>query len=188
MTKRILLASLVTLALGIAGMAAAHEDAVLESPQSAVAAGAVLAVTGKDFTEGQSYALRLVGALNEYDLGNVSGGEGGRFSIDLQIPPAVKPGVYTLRAVAADGDEVASLDLTVTQAGRSSRDSVAQVPDEGLSRSGGMARSDEIVVERSRSGLEWGVIGLIIGLAGGLGIGLVRRSAGSNGISVQEGE
>lgn len=170
--------TLAALALAIAGPAAAHEDAVLESYQSVVAAGGVLAVTGRDFTEGQSYALRLVGALDEYDLGDIRAAAGGRFSIELEIPATVKPGVYTVRAIAADGDDVASLDLTLTK-GERRADSVAHQPmgdspERGHSET--MARSDDIVVERSRSGREWGVIGLIIGLAGGLGIGLVRRS------------
>ena len=40
-----------------------------------------------------------------------------------------------------------------------------------------MARADELPIERSRAGFEWGVIGLIIGLAAGLGIAMVRHPA-----------
>jgi hypothetical protein len=38
-----------------------------------------------------------------------------------------------------------------------------------------MARAEEISIERNRSGIEWGFIGLIVGGAGGLGIGLLGR-------------
>ncbi len=36
------------------------------------------------------------------------------------------------------------------------------------------ARAEELPIQRSRRGAEWGVIGLLIGLAAGLGVSLIR--------------
>ncbi|MEE9576834.1 MAG: hypothetical protein V3W35_05425 [Gemmatimonadota bacterium] len=153
-----------------------HEKAVLESSRSSVPAGAVLPLDGRDFGAGESYVLRLVGALREYDLGEVEADAEGLFSIELAIPGSVTPGAYQVVAVAPDGDVAARLDLTVLEAeavapeGADERPA-GEVVHEAAPR---VARADEMPIERSRSGLEWGVIGLLIGGAGGLGLGLLR--------------
>jgi hypothetical protein len=156
----------------------AHEKAVLESSRSSVPAGAVLPLDGRDFGAGESYVLRLMGALREYDLGEVEADAEGLFSIELAIPGSVTPGTYQVVAVAPDGDVAARLDLTVLEA-------EAAEPEGAEARPAGeaahevaprVARADEMPIERSRSGLEWGVIGLLIGGAGGLGLGLIKKS------------
>ncbi len=40
----------------------------------------------------------------------------------------------------------------------------------------GMARAEDLPIQRSRSEAECGVIGLVIGLTGGLGVSMIRRS------------
>lgn len=146
----------------------AHEEAVLESPASAVPAGGVLPLSGRDFAKDESYALRLRGALRVYELGEAEADGDGGFSLELELPAAVEPGAYQLLAVAADGDIVARLDLQVLPAG-------AGAAGGGAAPTGGHARTDDIRIERERSGAEWGAIGLLIGLAAGLGVGLLRR-------------
>lgn len=150
----------------------AHENAVLKSPQSAVAAGRALTLSGSDFEEGQTYQLKLVGALNEHELRPVTASSEGTFSIEVEIPATVRAGQYRLVAIAPDGDDVAGLDVTILEAA-----SAAAEPDGARGReASNMPRAEEMPIERSRSGVEWGLIGLVIGLAGGLGIGLVRRA------------
>ena len=39
-----------------------------------------------------------------------------------------------------------------------------------------MARAEDLPIQRSRSEAECGVIGLVIGLTGGLGVSMIRRS------------
>ena len=39
-----------------------------------------------------------------------------------------------------------------------------------------MARAADLPIQRSRSGAEWGVIGLVIGLMGDLGVSMIRRA------------
>lgn len=174
---------LALLALPAAGAPALHEEAVLESPSSAVPAGSPLALDGRDFTAGEAYTLRLEGTLREYDLRKVEPGEDGTFSLEVEIPAEVRPGSYQLVAVAPDGDVVARLDLAVLRG--ASGDPAAGDGDGGSEagdRSGAdAARSDEMELERDRGALEWGVIGLLVGLAGGFGVGLLRKGSAGRG-------
>ncbi len=164
MLGRAVSAGLLLVFAGPAALAIAHEQAVLESPQSIVAAGETLTVNGSDFDEG-TYALRLIGALEEFDLRRVTPNEEGSFALELEIPGAVRAGQYKLTAVASDGETVASLDLTILE------------PEAGhAANSAEMARAEDLPIQRSRERAEWGVIGLLIGLAGGLGVSMIRRS------------
>ena len=170
MLGRTISAGLLLVFAGPTALAIAHEEAVLKSPQSAVAAGGILTVNGSDFKEG-TYALRLIGALEEFDLRRVTPNEEGAFALELEIPGAVRAGQYKLTAVASDGDVVASLDLIVLEAGP------ANEAEAGHGANGDeMARAEDLPIERSRGGAEWGLIGLLIGLAGGLGVSMIRRA------------
>lgn len=158
---------------------AAHEEAVLRSTQSSVSAGASLELTGSDFTGSETYALKLLGVLDEYEVSEVAADSAGTFTYRLEVPANVSPGAYQIVAIASDGDVVARLDITVLAA---SAEGGASAP--GEHPAGGQegnpssaARHDDIRIERNRSGIEWGVIGLVIGLAGGVGLGMVRRTA-----------
>jgi hypothetical protein len=156
-----------------------HEDAVLRSPASAIAAGDTLPLSGADFSPSSTYELQLLGALREYELRRIEIGPEGTFDLALPIPSDVAPGVYKLVAVAPDGDRVAGLDLTVLEPTLAATDSDGEPKDDdasGQTEMREMARADEIPIERSRSGAEWGVIGLVVGLAAGFGIMLIRRS------------
>jgi len=167
-TVAAVLASLSVLLLFPGGPALAHEEAVLKSPTSSVAAGATLPLSGAEFGEDERYTLRLVGALHEYELGGVTADKDGSFVLDLTVPADVSPGEYRIVAIAADGDAAARLDLTVR--GPAAAD--GNVMDMG-------ARAENISITRSRSGLEWGIIGLLVGAAAGFGLSLlsVRRVA-----------
>lgn len=145
----------------------AHEKAVLEVGASSVAAGDSLQIRGKDFTAGNTYRLRLLGAMEAYDLSGVTAGAEKTFTISTGIPGTVRPGTYRIVAVAPDGDVVASRDLTVLEPR-------ARSVGEGAP-AGEVAVGGRLEIKRSWSGVEWAIIGLVIGLAGGLGIGLLRR-------------
>lgn len=178
MTRREVVGAALSIALFLAVRSgAAHENAVLESPQSSIAAGAALPLSGSEFGNGQTYRLKLAGALQEYELVTVAADGAGKFSLDVAIPPDVRPGLYKLIAVASDGDEVASLDLTIAEPvpARVGEAEHEVVGESGAQHGAGMARADELSIQRSRSGAEWGVIGLVIGLAAGLGVSLLRH-------------
>ncbi|MFQ5679336.1 MAG: hypothetical protein ACE5HP_07740 [Gemmatimonadota bacterium] len=177
------LAILLWLGLGAGPVGAAvHDEAVLESEVSSVAGGGMLPLQGSHFEEETSYALRLVGALREYEFRKVRADAEGNFSLELAIPGEVRPGAYQVEAVAPDGDVVARLDLTVLEAAASAAGAAepAAAGEGPAGRSGPMATAEEIVIERDRSGLEWGIIGLLTGLAGGLGLTLLRRGSAAD--------
>ncbi len=171
------LAGLLMLFFGAPALAGdAHPEAVLKSPHTSIAAGGSLELNGSDFQESEKYRLRLLGALREYDLREVQADSAGAFSIELSVPAEVAPGSYQIVAIASDGDIVARLDMTVLKA-VAAASGAADASHEAISQVGSeSARSDDIRIERNWSGLEWGVIGLLIGLAGGLGLVMIRGS------------
>lgn len=174
---------LVGAALVVPRPAAAHEEAVLEASAAAVAAGSSLELTGSDFTADEEFRLRLLGALEEHDLGTVTADSAGQFRLDLELPADVRQGRYQLVALAPDGDEVARLDLNVTAAtsagGEDARPAAEGAGTAGEGSPGGRdeARADEMEIERSRSGVEWAALLLVVGLSGGLGARLLRGAS-----------
>lgn len=171
-----LMALLALLAVS-ASEAVAHGTATLKSSSSSVEAGGTLTLGGAGFEPGESYRLLFRGALDEREIRTVTARVDSTFTVELQVSADTRPGQYRLVAVAPDGDEVASLDLAVIAASETHDVAPGHAEDMGTAVSHGAAgaRTDEIVIERRRAGVEWGVIGLLIGLAGGLGIGLLRR-------------
>jgi len=161
--------------------APAHPEATLRAARAAVAAGTALPVTGENFAANGKVLLALRGALGEYRLVEVTATGEGTLSVSLHIPAEVRPGRYQLVALADDGDVVARLELTLeppaagsaVESGSGAEDDPA--PGQMAGQHDRMARADELPIQRSRNGLEWGIIGLVVGLAGGLGLGLLRR-------------
>jgi len=165
---------LAVLAVIVGLIAAVHPESVLKSSQSAVAAGGDLQLEGAEFSEGGTFSLVLLGALNEYTLEDVQANEDGAFTIGLSIPANVRPGQYQLVAYAADGDRAATLDVLITAVSQASAGQGCEDAGErGESMASG-ATAEEMIIERSTTGAGWGVIGLVIGLAGGLGLALLR--------------
>lgn len=157
---------------------AVHGEATLEASATSVAAGGTLTLRGGLFVPGEAHRLVLRGTLDDHELGTVTADADSTFTRELTIPADVRPGNYRLVAVAPDGDEVATLDLPVLEARRTQSGSGEATPaaEPTAPASSAEARADELSIERSRAGVEWGLIGLLIGLAGGLGAGLLRRA------------
>ena len=157
--------------------AAEHPEATLKSPVSSVAAGAALPLSGEEFLAGDPVKLVLRGVFDEYPLQEIIPEDGGVFSVELPIPIEVGDGEYRLVAIASDGDVVASLDLTILPAATAQDHEQALDDAEGAPHEemGETARADERPIERTRAGMEWGLIGLLIGLAGGAGVSMMRR-------------
>ena len=163
-----------------AGDALAHGEATLASPSSSVTVGSTLTVTGSGFVPGEAHRLLLRGTLEEREIRTVTAGADSTFTADVELPADARPGQYRIVAVAPDGAEVATLDLPLLAAegGEEGEEHTASEAGSSAAAAGNAsgARADEIRIERSRAGLEWGVIGLVVGLAGGLGLGLLRRT------------
>lgn len=161
-----------------ASAAAAHEDATLEGPEGPWVAGETVEVEGAGFAPGEAHRLVLRGTLDDFGLGTVEADPDSAFTAEVALPREARPGRYRLVAMAADGDEVAGLEVTLRETAPSS---AGEAGSGGPVRSGERApaergaRADEIRIERSRSGIEWAIIGLLIGLGGGAGLALVVR-------------
>lgn len=174
-------ATLVVLAAGDLSPASAaevHEEAVLEAPASTVAAGDELALAGRDFAAGEDHRLRLVGVLDEHDLGEVSPDSAGTFDRTVRIPREASPGRYQLEAVASDGDVVARLSLTVVagSAAEQGREAGAAA-DASTAAADREATDEELAIDPTRSALDWTLILLLLGAAAGAGVTLLRRKA-----------
>lgn len=177
MTKGISLTSrLALLGTVFLTMAAVH-GAALKSSLTGVEAGKVLPLEGTGFHGGQTVTLVLLGALTEYTLRDVTVDAEGVFAFDIDVPADVRPGQYQLLALSGEDNEVreAQMDLSVM--------AVAQVAvsaeshDEGAGGTAAMvavASAEEMPIARATTGVGWGVIGLLIGLAGGAGATLLR--------------
>lgn len=159
-----------------ASAAEVHEEAVLEAPAATVAAGDELALTGRDFAAGEDHRLRLVGVLDEHDLGEISPDSAGTFERPVRIPREASPGRYQIEAVAPDGDVVARLSLTVV-AGSGSEPAAGggDADDAAAGTAAREATDEELEIDHTRSALDWTVILLLLGAAAGTGIGLLRR-------------
>jgi hypothetical protein len=162
--------------------AGVHPEATLKAARSSATAGATLAVTGEDFKAHQKVQLVLRGVLGEYRIAAATATEEGTFALPLKMPADARPGRYQLVALADDGDVVARLELTmeVPAAGPADEPGAAGPDASSAAMAGGhemMAPARDLPIERSFSGAGWGIIGLLVGLAGGLGLGLLRRPA-----------
>ena len=152
---------------------AAHGEGVLTADRGTAAAGEALKLTGAGFEPGESYQLKLVGALQEFVLATVRVSADSTFAVDAPIPAEAREGSYRLQVVADDGDVSAALDITLFAA--------APVPNQATtehdmaSMTAPMGRADEIVIQREQGGAAWAIIGALIGLSAGLGIGLLSR-------------
>ena len=162
------------LALVGVSLAAVH-GAVLKSSLSSVEAGRVLPLQGAEF-HAATFSLVLVGVFGEYALGDVVVGESGTFSIDLEISASLRPGQYQVVAFSPEGEREAALDMSVAAASAVVEADPADAGEHAEAMMGVEATAEEMVIERSMAGAGWGVIGLFIGLAGGLGAVLVRRT------------
>ncbi len=163
--------------------AVGHEDAVLTASHSAVVAGDSLQILGSEFVPGKEYELRLVGPLRDYSLRFVRADSAGRFSEEVEIPREVLPGYYRVAAKAEDGDVVARVDVTVTTTARvNTNGALSSIPDAAPSpgtsgiRGAYVAHAGHLDIERTRSWIEWAVIGLLVGGSTFLGPWLLIRA------------
>lgn len=155
----------------------AHEEGVLSVAASSVAAGSSLAVSGTRFSSATTYTLILKGALDQHTLGTIESDAEGAFATQLDVAAAVKPGVYRLVAVAPDGDDVAQADLTVTAAVAPA--SAQQKNTAQRQAATPTASAEELAIDRRWTGVEWFVIGVLLGGALATGAALYSRPRAS---------
>ncbi len=146
-----------------------HEKGVLELARRELAAGDTVAVAGRKFAPNGRLTLTLVGTGGRTVLGEVSADAAGAFQANVWLPAGIPSGSYRLVAVAADGEEVASLDIVLS--------APAMTQQHGLGEHGADTGADQAMpsaqplrLERARSPAVTGTaiagIILMLGLAG----------------------
>lgn len=154
-------------------LAAIHEEGVLKLATRTLVAGETVPVKGGKFTGNSPLALALVGMAGRLSLATVRSDSTGAFAASVVVPREAPAGSYRLVAVAEDGDEVASLDVTVSAA--ATADHASMPGHEGMEMD--EPSSEPLALDRARSPLvTWSVV-TGIGLAVVGGVVLLRRPA-----------
>jgi len=168
----------VALVAGRPGVARAHEEGVLKPATRMLSPGDSLSLAGEKFTRNATLIVWVVGVGGRTELARVRTDAKGGFTTRLLVPATVTPGAYRLVAVAADGDEVAGLDVTV----------VAGAAEAAHDEHEGMAMdeaptAEPLALEHARSSLVTGaaVGGILLALGlGGVLLRPHRRDAGGD--------
>lgn len=169
--------TLVALVLGatLPRDAFAHEKGVLKPAARSFAPGDSLPVAGAKFGNRKPLVLLLVGIGGRYELARVQSDTAGAFQTTLAVPDSLPTGSYRLVAVASDGDEVASLDVSVL-----ARAAGVDMPTAPMGEDHGMAgepSKEPLVLARARTLWVTGGAILLIGLVLIGGLALLRRPA-----------
>jgi hypothetical protein len=143
--------------------ALAHGEPLIDVQPAVAPAGGAITVTGTEMEPGEVFKITLESSTDSTPLGEatVTGeGEEGGFVAQFTIPIDVVPGSYTLRAATEQG-EVASIDLTVTDASTKASANPAIVRE---------PTGEEHVLDRSKPAGE--VLGAVAVALASLGLGL----------------
>jgi hypothetical protein len=162
MPNRLLRAAAVAAALtfGLSLPVLAHsggEVSGISVEPAQVTAGGTVVLAGSGLEPNSDREIRLVGPDVVVPFPTATAVADGMFNVTLTIPDHLASGIYTFQAV---GDETLTTDLTVTAAA-------------GVGAAEPKNEAVATVQPRSRSGLEVGLLGLVIILSIGLGAVLV---------------
>jgi hypothetical protein len=113
-TSGLILAGVLVLLAGAPRRAAAHGEGVLRLASRQLSAGDSVRAVGEKFGGKTTLTLALVGVDGRVILGEVRSDSAGAFAQYVRIPSDARPGVYRFVVIAADGDEVATLDVAVS--------------------------------------------------------------------------
>jgi hypothetical protein len=127
---------------------------------SQVTAGGTVVLAGNGLEPNSGRQINLVGPDDIVPFPPATTDADGMFAVTLTIPAHLPAGTYTFQAI---GDETLTTELTVTAAAGQ----VAPQPGNEAAAA---------VTPRSRSGLDYGIIGVLLVVAVGLGVLLVTRA------------
>ncbi len=134
----------------------AHEKGVLKLANRELMAGDSVRLAGEKFTPRGALTLFLTGVRGRIRLDQVRADTGGAFALVIRVPTDLAPGAYRLVAVAADGDEVAALDVSVVAHGAGHGPAAAGHEGDGPSAA-------PLVLDRARS--PWVTVGAVAMIA-----------------------
>lgn len=146
-----------------------HEKGVLKLATRQLVPGDSVRFTGERFGRRAALKIELVGIGGRTQLAEVRTDSVGSLLGALAVPAILAPGSYCIVAIAADGDEVASVDVSVVAA-RASAPMSSHVPEENA------PTARPLVLARARSPLVTGGALAIIALTFVGGAMLLRRS------------
>lgn len=165
MSRRLLRAAAVAVALAFLFIrpAFAHSggeaSGISVEPQQITAGGTVV-LAGTGLEPDSERQINLVGSDVVVPFPTVTTDADGMFAVTLTIPEHLPAGTYTFQAI---GDEVLTTECTITAAA-------------GMPAVGPGDAAVALVTPRSRTTLELGIIGTLVGMAIALGALLVVRA------------
>ncbi len=165
MSSRLLRAAATSMTLAFALVAPAFghggDDASAISVEPAqVAAGGTVVLAGTGLEPDSDRQINLVGPDVVVPFPKATTDADGMFNVTLTIPDHLPAGTYTFQAI---GDETLTTDLTVTAAA-------------GAANPEPKNEAAAVVTPRDRSGLELGIIAILLVVAVGGGLLLVTRA------------
>ena len=146
----------------------AHEKGVLKLATRQLVPGDSLGITGERFGRRAALRIKLVGTSGWTRLAEVRTDSLGAFRRALVVPADLSPGSYRVVALAVDGDEVASVDVSVVMRASS------PMPTHGHHENTPTAQP--LALARARSPLVTGGALALIALTFAVGAMLLRRS------------
>lgn len=158
----------ILLALLSISVALAHGQPVISVQPTSAAPGGQITITGTDMEEGEVFAITLENATGVIPLGEataVKDGDEAGFAVTLTLPEDLAPGFYLVRAATEEG-EATTADLTI----------VALAEQAGGEAMPMEATAALHVLDRTKSGLQIGVVALVALVSAALGFRLIRNS------------
>lgn len=165
MSRRVLRAAAASVALVFAialpvlGHSGGEASGISVEPAD-ITAGETVVLAGNGLEPNSDRQINLVGPDVVVPFPAVTTDADGMFAVTLTIPDHLPSGTYTFQAI---GDEVLTADCTITAAAGIT---AAEPKDEAAA----------LVTTRSRSSLELGIVGILVGAAIALGALLVMRA------------
>ena len=138
----------------------AHGEAVMTVSPAVVAPGDTINVEGGGVEAGEEFTISLQGVGFEAILGTVTVGDDEDFHQEFPIPADVPPGTYQVVATSGEGETITA-ELTVE-------------PGEVAAVTPAEPSAALMDLDRTKSTLEWVVIGGGLLLSLGLGLALLR--------------
>lgn len=165
--------------------AAAHPRGTLKIAANVLRIGDTLAVSGSGFEPNDAVTLVLIGVRGRVALADVPTDTGGRLRQTVTIPGTSVPGQYRLVGESVDGDEVASLDVSLvasaTPAGSPAMPGMSDMPGHEGMHSPDTPTGADLALTSARGPLAYAIamVVILVCLVGGIALLRTSRSAHS---------
>lgn len=173
MRRGIVVLALVGL-LGSPRVGAAHEEGVIHLGTRTPVVGQELGMRGEKFSPNTVLRLELRGPLATFPLAQVRTDAAGGFRAASSLPAEATPGIYTIVALAPDGDEAARTELAIIAAPLG-----PEAPVHGAEHLGNPTDA-AMDLEVRRGVREHAAIAAFIGLCAIVGVVLFRKGRDQN--------